>query len=370
MKKSISLCMVLILLLSVVGVTTPGNRVLAAEVASLEINLDTTVENTHGHSDGETIAMHSISTYDCFIYSFLTKPDNTYYSITYNSEANDEFWGVFTEQQLAGRSYDGGILWYGGGKIGSFNLGNLSPSTKYYVLIPKIENSTKKYYFRINSFPDDVGDDYNSPCIVEPDKLYTYKLNTSKDKDCFVFDTGNYDYSLSVDSDSSMYNVYKDDLLTQSVYEGIGTRTVDLKGILSQNTTYWIKFTSVIETVDEVEYSFRFNTLNKKPDPSEDPVVTIEVPDVENVSVSPENRKVTLKWKKTKGASGYQIVRSMKKKKGYKTIKTIKKGSTVFYIDKKVKSGKTYFYKIRAYKKSGKKTIYGGWSPVKKVKVQ
>ena len=85
---------------------------------------------------------------------------------------------------------------------------------------------------------------------------------------------------------------------------------------------------------------------------------------------SAAKKQVYLKWKKNKYADGYKVYRSTKKKKGYKCIATLKKRSKVSYTDKKVKSKKVYYYKVRAYRKVGKKTVYSAYSPVKKVKVK
>ncbi|MBQ7740974.1 MAG: fibronectin type III domain-containing protein [Eubacterium sp.] len=63
---------------------------------------------------------------------------------------------------------------------------------------------------------------------------------------------------------------------------------------------------------------------------------------------------VSLKWKKVKGATGYQVYYSTKKKKGYKKAKTIKKGKTVKVTIKKLKSNKKYYFKVRALKKKKK----------------
>ncbi|MBR1597899.1 MAG: hypothetical protein IJ661_03175 [Lachnospiraceae bacterium] len=79
---------------------------------------------------------------------------------------------------------------------------------------------------------------------------------------------------------------------------------------------------------------------------------------------------VTIKWKKVKGANGYKVYRSTKKNKGYKCVKTIKKAATKSWKDTGVKTGKTYYYKMRAYKKSGKKTIYSKYSSTKKIRVK
>lgn len=98
---------------------------------------------------------------------------------------------------------------------------------------------------------------------------------------------------------------------------------------------------------------------------------SIQESKVDVASVKSEAKKqVYLKWKKNKYADGYKVYRSTKKKKGYKCIATLKKRSKVSYTDKKVKSKKVYYYKVRAYRKVGKKTVYSAYSPVKKVKVK
>lgn len=80
-----------------------------------------------------------------------------------------------------------------------------------------------------------------------------------------------------------------------------------------------------------------------------------------------QNNKVTLKWKKVKGATGYEIYRSTKKNSGYKKIATIKKGTKVTYTDKKnLKQNKKYYYKIRAVKQNYKSS----YSKVKSVNVK
>ena len=78
--------------------------------------------------------------------------------------------------------------------------------------------------------------------------------------------------------------------------------------------------------------------------------------------------KIKLSWKKTKGASGYAIY--MKTGKGkYKRVKTITKGSTAKYTKTKLKKGKKYTFKIRAYKKADK-NIYGSYSASKTLKLR
>lgn len=78
------------------------------------------------------------------------------------------------------------------------------------------------------------------------------------------------------------------------------------------------------------------------------------------VGVSAKNLEIT--WKKVSGADGYEIVRSTSSDGTYEKIATISSGSTVSYQDKSVKTGKTYYYKIRAVKTNNGKKGYSGYS--------
>ena len=90
---------------------------------------------------------------------------------------------------------------------------------------------------------------------------------------------------------------------------------------------------------------------------------------VKKLSLKTGSGKVTVKWSKVSGASGYKIYRSTKKSGGYKCVKTIKKGSTVKYVNKNLKKGRNYYYKVRAYRTVDGKKVYGAYTSVKKVRV-
>ena len=51
-------------------------------------------------------------------------------------------------------------------------------------------------------------------------------------------------------------------------------------------------------------------------------------------------------------------------------VTTIKKGTTVTYTNKKLKSKKTYQYKVRAYRQNGNTTAYGSYSDILKVRTK
>lgn len=81
-------------------------------------------------------------------------------------------------------------------------------------------------------------------------------------------------------------------------------------------------------------------------------------------------KSVRLSWKKVSGASGYVIYKSNKKAKSYKKAATLKTGKKKSYTVKKLKTGKTYYFKMRAYRTVKGKKIYSAYSRVVKVKVK
>ncbi|MCR5737835.1 MAG: fibronectin type III domain-containing protein [Eubacterium sp.] len=68
---------------------------------------------------------------------------------------------------------------------------------------------------------------------------------------------------------------------------------------------------------------------------------------------------VTLKWNKVFCAEGYEIYRSDSVKGNMKKIKTIKSFKTLKFTDKNLRSGKKYYYRLKAISKTkGVKSIY------------
>ena len=85
---------------------------------------------------------------------------------------------------------------------------------------------------------------------------------------------------------------------------------------------------------------------------------------VKNVKAKATKKGIQIKWKKVSGASGYYIYRSTKKNKGYKKIHAVTKGKAQSYLDKKARKGKTYYYKIKTYKKVNGRKVTSNWSKV------
>ena len=85
------------------------------------------------------------------------------------------------------------------------------------------------------------------------------------------------------------------------------------------------------------------------------------------LSVGSTSKTAVLEWSKVNGADGYQVYASDSKNGTYTRIKTTKgTGAT----DESLRTGKTRYYKVRAYRKVNKKAVYGSFSKVKKVTVK
>lgn len=84
-----------------------------------------------------------------------------------------------------------------------------------------------------------------------------------------------------------------------------------------------------------------------------------------------KGKKLEIRWKKNTAADGYQIQYSTnaKLKKDAKMVKVPGAKKTSKTVSK-LKKGKTYYIRIRVYKKSAGSTYYSDWSSVKKVKIK
>lgn len=82
-------------------------------------------------------------------------------------------------------------------------------------------------------------------------------------------------------------------------------------------------------------------------------------------SIQDTHYSLRVKWKKVSKATKYQVYRSTKKSSGYKKVATTSK---TYFNDTKIGTGKltskTYYYKVRAYRKSAGVVYYGKYSKV------
>ena len=156
-------------------------------------------------------------------------------------------------------------------------------------------------------------------------------------------------------------------------FEGAGVTTITYAGTKAQwqkvkkNLTGNGSFVTATVT-DSTGVSFAVSGSNNG---NQNPQQTVKKPGKVKITKAKnvKTKKLTVKWKKTSKAKGYQIQIATNKKftKGKKT-KTLSKTT---YSFKKLKKNKYYYVRIRAYVyDSNHKKVYGSWSAVKKVKIK
>ena len=131
----------------------------------------------------------------------------------------------------------------------------------------------------------------------------------------------------------------------------------------TKNTYYYKK-----NLADGVKYSFKVMPYYKdsngnkhySPAPKTATIYTLKKLSVPTISRS--GSKVKVKWTNISGETGYQISKSTSKT-GTNIVSTYTTTSGTYKLISATK-GKTYYYKVRAYKKVDGKNIYGPWSSV------
>ena len=114
--------------------------------------------------------------------------------------------------------------------------------------------------------------------------------------------------------------------------------------------------------------------------PEESPLTVISADDGENTAwtssklkaakvdltkvASASYDKLRLSWEPLSGVDGYQIYRATSKSGKYAKIATVKGASGATYTDTGRTCGTRYYYKLRAYKKIGGKTVYSKYSSI------
>ncbi|MBE5685541.1 MAG: hypothetical protein EGQ94_08430 [Ruminococcus sp.] len=81
-------------------------------------------------------------------------------------------------------------------------------------------------------------------------------------------------------------------------------------------------------------------------------------------------RKAQITWKKNRYVTGYEIQYSVNKNFRSGSKKTVSGVSKTKYTLIKLQKNKTYYVRIRTYKKSGTKKYYSSWSKVKAVRIR
>lgn len=72
-------------------------------------------------------------------------------------------------------------------------------------------------------------------------------------------------------------------------------------------------------------------------------------------------RRMIIRWSKVKGADGYTVYFRKAGEKRYKALKTVK-GNKYRFVHRRLKKGRRYFYRVRAFFKDSQHRYYGALS--------
>lgn len=144
-------------------------------------------------------------------------------------------------------------------------------------------------------------------------------------------------------------------------------RTSSGKKFNSGELRYYPRCVSVNKISNQVIYTAQvraYTNINGKKyyGAWSDPGYFFTQPRVSSLKVA--NNKLTVKWKKVSGATGYDIYVSTKPKTGYKKVKSVGKSKSSATITKfkgkKISAKKTYYVYVATKKKVGKTTYTSG----------
>lgn len=239
-----------------------------------------------------------------------------------------------------------------------YKIYRYSSSKKTYTLIKTIESGSTlsykntglttgtTYQYKVKAYRGAADSEYSAvvsakPTLSKPTGLKAARSGYSSIKLTWNKVSGAKGYKIY------RYHASKEKYVLIKTIESGSTLSYKNTG-LATGTTYKYKIKAYRGSSDS-EYSA---VVSAKPTLSK----------VTNFKVKAGTKKATLSWTKVSGANGYVIYRATSKNGTYKAIKTIKSGSTVSYVNKSLTKGKTYYYKIRAYRTVNGKKVYSSYT--------
>ena len=136
--------------------------------------------------------------------------------------------------------------------------------------------------------------------------------------------------------------------------------TVDSKGKVTIKAKYVGAANITITSKETANYNVGKKVVKVTVNPSKTTLSSVK---------NTKSKTMSVTWKKNTVGSGYQIEYAMNSKFSGKKAVNISKNKTASYTVSKLTKKKTYYVRIRTYKKVSGKTYYSGWSSVKKVKI-
>ena len=157
------------------------------------------------------------------------------------------------------------------------------------------------------------------------------------------------------------YNIYRS-TSKNGTFKKVGSATTNSytdKG-LSKGKTYYYKVACYV------------NSDGKQAISAYSSVVSVKAAAPAPAQVSAKKAKsgaAKITWSKSTGANGYEVYMAASAKGKFTKAGTISKSATVSFTKSGLKSGKTYFFKVRAYTTVGGKKVYSDYTRTVKVKV-
>lgn len=227
----------------------------------------------------------------------------------------------------------------------SYNFANLSSNTKYdfKVVAYCLKGKTKITSSHYKTASATTLRDLKAPSKVTL-SLYGYddvKVSWSK-----------------VSYAKGYYVYYKKSSAKSYTYAGKTTSTSFKKANLSDGVNYTFKVVPYGVSGSKIILDDNYKTAS---------VYTLKKISTPKITKS-SSKKVKVSWTNINGESGYQISQSTSKNK----TKIVSTYTTTSAKSKTIKATKkkTYYYKVRAFVKVGKKVYYGPWSTVKSYKLK
>jgi hypothetical protein len=285
-------------------------------------------------------------------------------------ESSDSYWYVELydkDRQVIKKMWVRGSI----SNTDSCNIG--LPAGEYYVkVVDSVRYSSQQYQLKVafkasEQWESEFNDGFLTADNITLNNTMSGSLMDSNDVDYYSLNltsSGNVQLNFShskLEKDSSYWTVYFYDENRNELYshqiQGNKKNTI-LKLGYQTSGKYYLKVSSGTY-YSNVNYSIKaIRTYN------------ISKVNISKVSSS-ASKKLTVKWKKISGVSGYEIVvatdKKFKKNKKVTIVNSAKKNKTTI---KKLKHKKTYYVKIRGYVMVDGVKYYGKYSKVKKVKVR
>lgn len=145
-------------------------------------------------------------------------------------------------------------------------------------------------------------------------------------------------------------------------YKNVGTTTSTTftdKG-LTKGKTYYYKVAAYVTSGSKKITSAYSNVASVKVSAPAPATITAK-------KVKSGSAKIT--WGKSTGASGYEVYMATSKSGKYTKIATINKATTLSYTKSGLKSGKTYYFKVRSYVTVNGTKVYSGYTKIVSAKV-